>query len=227
MNRCCIWNHQCCIWNHQWSNCSRRRAISALGRTPTIRSTSRPPWKKSSAGMLRMLNRFVVAGFSSILSLAMRTRPAISAARSSNIGLIARQGPHHGAHRSTSTGMGDRSTSAAKVASVTTTGAPFVLRGALHFPQTGRRPCCSRSCGTRFFAPQAGHGINSASAILLVSCHEICGAANPRGARTPACGVHTRVNALVRRGPPLGVTDLFKSGAADGDGFRRLSRPGV
>jgi hypothetical protein len=155
--------------NHcQCSNCSRRRVISALGCTPTIRSTSRPPRKKSRAGMLRMLKRFVVTGFSSILSFATRTRPAISAARSSSIGLIARQGPHHGAHRSTSTGIDARSTSAENVASVTITGLPSVRRGVLHFPQTGRRPCSNLSGGTRFFAPQARHGITSASAIFYL-----------------------------------------------------------
>src|ERR1700679_939682 len=81
------------------------------------------------------------------------------------MGLIARQGPHQGAHKSTSTGTDQRSTSAAKVASVTTTGWPFMLRGALHFPQTGERPCCNFSGGTRFFAPHAGQGITTGSAI--------------------------------------------------------------
>ena len=71
--------------------------------------------------MLPTLNRPAVAG-SSIFSFATRTRPAISAASLSIVGASIRQGPHHGAHKSTSTGNGERSTSPAKVLSVTTTG---------------------------------------------------------------------------------------------------------
>ena len=72
--------------------------------------------------MLRTLKRAAVAGFSSTLSFANRTRPAISDASSSSTGAIIRHGPHHAAHRSSTTGSGERSTSAENVASVTVTG---------------------------------------------------------------------------------------------------------
>ena len=74
--------------------------------------------------MLCTPNRAAVAGFSSTFSLAMRTRPAISAATSSSTGPIVRHGPHHGAHISSSTGTGERSTSFRNVASVTVIGFP-------------------------------------------------------------------------------------------------------
>src|SRR5438309_8293356 len=74
-------------------------------------------------------------------------------------------GPHHGAHASTSTGSGERSTSAAKVASVTARGAPPTGSGVLHRPQIGSSPFASLSRGTRLVAPQAGHGISSTSAV--------------------------------------------------------------
>jgi hypothetical protein len=72
--------------------------------------------------MLLTLNRAAVAGFSSTLSFANRTRPAISDASSSITGAIIRHGGHHGAHMSSTTGSGERSTSAENVASVTVTG---------------------------------------------------------------------------------------------------------
>src|SRR5437763_1163527 len=105
-----------------------------------MRSTSRPALKTSSVGMLSTSNRAAVAGFSSMLSLAKRTRPAIDAASSSTIGAIWRQGPHQGAQRSSSTGNGDFSTCVEKLASVTTIGLVETLRRALHRPQTGVSP---------------------------------------------------------------------------------------
>src|SRR5712691_2488811 len=54
-----------------------------------------------------------------MLSLAKTRRPACSAARLSRIGSTARQGPHHGAQKSTTTGVPDSSTLSWKFASVT------------------------------------------------------------------------------------------------------------
>src|SRR4051812_44947946 len=51
-------------------------------------------------------------------SLANFTRPSCSAASSVRIGSTARQGPHHGAQKSTTTGVEDCRTSCSKVASV-------------------------------------------------------------------------------------------------------------
>src|SRR3954447_338585 len=51
-------------------------------------------------------------------SLANLTRPSCSAASSVRIGSTARQGPHHGAQKSTTTGVEECRTSCSKVASV-------------------------------------------------------------------------------------------------------------
>ena len=107
-----------------------------FGWAPTIRSTSRPALNISMAGMLRTLKRAAVAGFSSILIFAIRTRPAISAASCSIAGAIIWQGPHHGAHISSKTGSGERSTSAENVASVTVTGLLELNSGVLQRPHT-------------------------------------------------------------------------------------------
>ena len=117
--------------------------------------------------MLRTLKRDAVAGFSSTLSLANRTRPAICPASSSITGAIIRHGPHQGAHMSTTTGTGDCSTSAANVASVTVTGLPPAGSGALHRPQTGSRPCSILASGTRLTAPHAGQRIISMSLMSV------------------------------------------------------------
>src|SRR3954467_9376747 len=60
-----------------------------------------------------------ICGFSSILTLATVTLPAMSLASSSSAGAIILQGPHHSAQKSTSTGSFDFSTSVSKLASVT------------------------------------------------------------------------------------------------------------
>src|SRR5581483_823629 len=82
------------------------------------------------------------------------------------------QGPHHGAHASTSTGTGERSTSWAKLASVTGWGRP-TGSAARHLPQTGARPAATLSAATRLVAPQAGQRIikgstaGAPSAVIL------------------------------------------------------------
>ena len=115
--------------------------------------------------MLRTPKRAAVAGFSSTSSLATRTRPAISFASSSTTGATIRHGPHHAAHMSSRTGSGERSTSAANVASVTVTGPLWTGNGVLHRPHTGASPWAIFSRGTRLVAPHAGHRINCASAV--------------------------------------------------------------
>src|SRR5919206_4620770 len=51
-------------------------------------------------------------------SLANVTRPSYSEASCSSTGSTARHGPHHGAQKSTTTGVCERRTSSSKVASV-------------------------------------------------------------------------------------------------------------
>src|SRR5215469_11939613 len=58
-------------------------------------------------------------GFSSTLSLTIFTLPLSELEISSNAGAIMRQGPHHSAQKSTTTGPLALSTSLSKVASVT------------------------------------------------------------------------------------------------------------
>jgi len=60
-----------------------------------------------------------VAGFSSTLSLRILTLPFMAPAISSSAGAIIRQGPHHSAQKSTTTGSADLSTSDSKVESDT------------------------------------------------------------------------------------------------------------
>jgi len=60
-----------------------------------------------------------VVGFSSMLILAIVSFSLRSPAMSSSAGAIARQGPHHSAQKSTSTGLPDFRTSLSNDASVT------------------------------------------------------------------------------------------------------------
>src|ERR1700730_12713155 len=76
-----------------------------------------------------------------------------------------RHGPHHGAHRSSTIGSGERSTSAANVASVTVTGLAWMGRGVLHRPHTGARPRSILSWGTRLVTPQEGQRISCVSGM--------------------------------------------------------------
>ena len=77
-----------------------------------------------------------------------------------------RHGPHQGAHASTSTGTGERSTSAENVASVTVTGWSWGCSGALHRPHTGRRPAPSFARGIRLVVPHPAHRMSSASDVM-------------------------------------------------------------
>src|SRR6478609_8292911 len=74
--------------------------------------------------MLVMPSWPVIAGFSSVLSLTMVTS-SWSRAISSRTGATARQGPHHSAQKSTSTGLSLLRTSTSYVASVVLETAPM------------------------------------------------------------------------------------------------------
>ena len=78
----------------------------------------------------------MVRGLSSALSLAKVTRPSYSVARSSTIGAIARQGPHHGAQKSTITGASAPRTEVAKSPSFTVIGLDIDLQSSLARPRT-------------------------------------------------------------------------------------------
>src|SRR3954466_8803073 len=72
-----------------------------------------------SVGIERMPSLPAIAGFSSILSLATLILPCISVAISSSDGAIIRQGPHHSAQKSTTTGSLDFNSALSNVESVT------------------------------------------------------------------------------------------------------------
>jgi hypothetical protein len=61
-----------------------------------------------------MLKRPPRSGSASVLTLTTKYRPAFDRATFSNSGATMRQGPHHGAQKSTMTGSGDPLTSASK-----------------------------------------------------------------------------------------------------------------
>jgi hypothetical protein len=143
-----------------------------------------------------------VTGFSSTFSLPTCTRPANSRASCSTTGAIAWQGPHHGAHRSTSTGSGERSTWLEKLASVIVRGSPVGGSGALHRPQTGASPLASFACGMRLPVPHAGHWIIRLSGMVpkvRLGSSQLCVEAlservASRRSHTKICGTQQTLN---------------------------------
>ena len=99
--------------------CSRFR-ISRLGTAPTSRSFSAPSLKKRSCGIAWIPKRDASAGCSSTLTLPTVTWSPSSLAISSSTGPTTRQGPHHGAQKSITTGR-SLVTTPSNVASVTFT----------------------------------------------------------------------------------------------------------
>ncbi len=84
-------------------------------------STTAPSFKAYTAGMDCTSNACEMAGFWSVSTFTSTTLPPVASTTFSMMGPSVRQGPHHGAHRSTMTGtVCERSmTSVWKVASVT------------------------------------------------------------------------------------------------------------
>ena len=74
------------------------------GIAPTNPSIGCPSRNATTVGMLCTPNWPAVYGLASTSSLASRNEPARSPATFSRIGPSVRQGPHHDAHRSTTTG---------------------------------------------------------------------------------------------------------------------------
>uniref|UniRef100_A0A0A9DBA5 PtrTrxm4 n=1 Tax=Arundo donax TaxID=35708 RepID=A0A0A9DBA5_ARUDO len=70
-------------------------------------------------GMLLMPYVVATSWFTSVLSFRHRSLPVYAFARSTMIGCIRRQGPHHGAQNSTSTGDSQPRTSSSQVDSAT------------------------------------------------------------------------------------------------------------
>src|SRR5438445_2757297 len=96
---------------HCWSFC--------FGAAPTWREAISPPLKIIRVGIDITPYFEAVFGLSSTLSLTILTLSPMAPEISSSAGAIMRQGPHHSAQKSTTTGPVALSTSASKSASET------------------------------------------------------------------------------------------------------------
>src|SRR6202023_3999834 len=96
-------------------HCASRCFVAA----PVWRDASSPFLKIISVGIDMIPYFWVLAGFSSTLSLTIFTLPLSVPAISSSAGAIMRQGPHHSAQKSTTTGPVAFNTSDSKVVSET------------------------------------------------------------------------------------------------------------
>src|ERR1700761_376045 len=96
--------------------------ILDFGKAPTLVAATWPSWKIIMVGMPRTPYLVGTCGFSSMFNLAMVIFSASSVESSSSAGAIMRQGPHHSAQKSTSTGFLASRTSAWKEASDTLMG---------------------------------------------------------------------------------------------------------
>ena len=106
--------------------------------------------------MARTPNRSWIWGALSTLTLTSLTRPASVAATSSRAGLTMRHGPHHGAHRSTTTG---RDAASATSANVSSPASAIQGSGWWQFPQRGMP---AAAAGTRLRRPQLRQRTSSA-----------------------------------------------------------------
>src|SRR5260370_37307932 len=114
--------------------------------------------------MPRMPKRRERLGALSLLTLTSFSLPGRSVAIFSTIGDTIRQGPHHGAQKSTSTGSVLCSTTAEYSASPLSVSQGSV---APQLPQCGTPPAAG---GTRFFLPQFWQGTSPGSfAIAFIS----------------------------------------------------------
>ena len=82
-----------------------------FGAAPTWREASCPSLNSIKVGIDMMPNLAAVPGFSSTLSLTILTLPLSDLEIYSSAGAIMRQGPHHSAQKSTTTGPEAFSTS--------------------------------------------------------------------------------------------------------------------
>ena len=78
---------------------------AAFGIMPTSVSATAPPLKRIIVGMARTPYSTAMPSFSSMLTLTIVNLPSSSAASSSRMGAMALHGPHHGAQKSTRTGV--------------------------------------------------------------------------------------------------------------------------
>lgn len=135
-----------------WRMKSRRRDA---GMTPDVRAVSTPRWRTTKVGIDWMRNCEASSGSASVLTLVTTASPAVSRASCSTSGATLRQGPHHGAQKSTNTGTLDFRTKEANTSAVLISTTPDSgASSALHRPQRVRLPRCPKA--QRFPCPQLG-----------------------------------------------------------------------
>uniref|UniRef100_A0A7C8YMI3 Uncharacterized protein n=1 Tax=Opuntia streptacantha TaxID=393608 RepID=A0A7C8YMI3_OPUST len=83
----------------------------SLGTAPITASFFSPLLKIMKVGMLRTPQSVAMLGLSSVLTLKTLSFPAYCFDKSSIVGWMILQGPHHGAQNSTMTGKSDSRTS--------------------------------------------------------------------------------------------------------------------
>jgi len=154
-------------------------------------------------------NRSATPGASSTSTFTSFSSPARSRASCSSAGLTIRHGPHHGAHRSTSTGTFERSATSSKV---TSSASAIQGSGSWHCAHVGVPLALA---GTRFFRPQLGQGTTWLSLISRTSW--------PLPAPYPSrrrCGAYAE-HVLVGRGRHL---DALRA-VVDGGGLASVTGP--
>jgi hypothetical protein len=112
-----------------------------------------------------------MAGARSVSSFATRTRGSRIFAACAYAGAIERHGPHHGAQKSTSTGMSFPSMWVLKRASSSSTGVP-AKSFCLQRPQAGAS--LKRSPGMRFLVPQWGQTTCRDVGVSMIASESAC-----------------------------------------------------
>lgn len=107
------------LLTHLYKNFSMLAVSVVLGTAPMTASFFSPLMNIMVVGTLRIPYWVAIEGLSSVFSLKNLSFPAYSSESSATTGWMIRQGPHHGAQNSTSTGPVALRTSDCHVVSVT------------------------------------------------------------------------------------------------------------
>ena len=138
--------------------------MSATLIAPACLVTSLPFLKITIVGILRIFSCAPIDCSSSVFNFASLTPGERSRDACSKAGAIILQGPHHGAQKSTTTGISLLFICLRKLSAFSVTGS--WLNSALrHLPQAG--PASSFSAGIRFVVLQNGHTICFVLLIIL------------------------------------------------------------
>src|SRR3954452_20597061 len=111
-------------------------SMSAAGRAPAVRPRSLPPLNTAIVGMDRIPNRSPSSGIASVFALRIRYFPLLADATRASSGATMRDGPHHGAQKSTTTGRSEAAIAASNAAALgVSIGSPGAPSDAWHLPQ--------------------------------------------------------------------------------------------